>query len=100
MAEGLQLEALLDALAERVAEKVRAKLAQDGGRIPIRPRLLSIEQAAVYLGRTKEAMQHLVACRKLPVVRDGRRVFLDVRDLDHWIENHTEPAEDLTRRAA
>jgi excisionase family DNA binding protein len=100
MGRGLDLGALLDALAERVAEKVRASLAENGGGMAVRPRLLTVEQAAVYLGRTKDAIQHLVAGRKLPVVRDGRRVFLDVQDLDRWIENHTELAEDLTRRAA
>ncbi len=33
----------------------------------------------------------MIASGKIPVVRDGRRVFLDVRTLDHWIEMKTEP---------
>jgi excisionase family DNA binding protein len=57
------------------------------------PRLLTVDQAAAYLGRSKEAIQHMTAARKLPVVRDGRRVFLDVRELDRWIELSKEPAE-------
>jgi len=48
----------------------------------------SVEQAAVYLGRTKEALQHLITSGKLPVVRADRRVFLDVRDLDEWVERN------------
>jgi excisionase family DNA binding protein len=47
---------------------------------------LNVEEAAVYLGRTKEAVQHLIAAGKLPVVKPDRRVFLDIRDLDQWIE--------------
>lgn len=54
---------------------------------------MTVEQAATYLGRTKEAVQHMVAARKLPVVRDGRRVFLDIHELDRWIGQNTELAE-------
>jgi hypothetical protein len=31
-------------------------------------------------------MQHMIACGKLPTVRSDRRVFLDRKDLDQWIE--------------
>jgi excisionase family DNA binding protein len=82
----LDLDRLLNALADRVAENLHAKLAQDGARAPVRPRLLTVEQAAAYLGRTKEGLQHIIGSGKLPVVRADRRVFLDVRDLDGWIE--------------
>ena len=51
-------------------------------------RLLTVEEAAAYLGRTKEAVQHLIAAAKLPVVKSDRRVFLDIRDLDIWIEQN------------
>jgi len=94
MQNGLTIDALLDALADRVAAKVRAELAQAGNGPAVRPRLLTAEQAGAYLGRSKAAVQHMVASRRLPVVRDGHRVFLDVRELDRWIEAHTEPAED------
>jgi len=56
----------------------------------VKPVLLTVEQAAAYLGRTKEAVQHLIAERKVPVVRADRRVFLDARDLDQWIEQNKE----------
>ena len=51
-------------------------------------RLLTVEQAATYPGRTKEAIQHMVANGKLPTVRSDRRVFVDVLDLDAWIEDN------------
>jgi excisionase family DNA binding protein len=87
MENGLNLDAILDALAERIAVKVRAELAGDGA-ATVKPRLFTVEQAAAYLGRTKEGMQHLLAASKIPAVRADRRVYLDVRDLDRWIEQN------------
>jgi excisionase family DNA binding protein len=87
------LDSIIEMLASAVAAKLRADIGSSGGSAPIAPRLLSVDQAAVYLGRSKDAVQHMVAARKLPVVRDGRRVFLDVQELDRWIERSTEPAE-------
>ena len=77
---------LIDALAERVAMKV-AERAQQGA-APVKPRLLTVDQAAVYIGRTKEAVQHMISGSKLPSVRSDRRVFVDVLDLDAWIEDN------------
>lgn len=88
MQSGLTLDVVIDALGERVAAKVLAGLAQRGTTAAVNPRLLTVEQAAVYVGRTTEAMQHLIAEGKLPVVRADRRVFLDLKDLDQWIEQN------------
>jgi excisionase family DNA binding protein len=89
----LTLEAILDALAARLAARLRSESGKTNEQ-SIRPRLLTIEQAAAYIGRSKEAVQHMTAARKIPVVRDGRRVFLDVKELDRWIEQNTEPADE------
>ena len=80
-------EALLDAVAERVAAKVRAELGAGGLAATVGPRLLTVEQAASYLGRSKEALEHMVASAKIPTVRMDRRVFIDVRDLDSLIDD-------------
>src|SRR5215813_12822651 len=86
--EGLNL----DALIERVAEKVTARLQNEdqAGSVngEVHPRLLTVEQAAVYIGRTRDAIQHMIASCKLPTVRSDRRVFIDMRDLDAWIEEN------------
>jgi excisionase family DNA binding protein len=87
MQTSIDIEGLLDSLAERLAVKMRDKLAENGSSLT-KSRLLTVEQAAVYLGRTKEAVEHLTGASKLPVVRSDRRVFLDVRDLDRWIETN------------
>jgi excisionase family DNA binding protein len=51
-------------------------------------RLFSVAEAAVYLGRTVCALRELVWAGKIPHVRFDRRIFLDVRDLDAFIERH------------
>jgi excisionase family DNA binding protein len=82
----LKLDDLIDLLAERLAERVGAKLGDsksNGG-----ARLLPVEQAASYLGRSEDAIRHLIASGKLPVVRSDKRIFLDIQDLDRWISEN------------
>jgi excisionase family DNA binding protein len=57
----------------------------DSGPEPVK-RLYTIEESAMYLGRTPWAIRHLVWRGELPCVRIGRRVQIDVRDLDALIE--------------
>ncbi|WKZ34026.1 MAG: helix-turn-helix domain-containing protein [Thermodesulfobacteriota bacterium] len=54
----------------------------------IKPRLLSIEQAAIYLGRTPGAVRELIYKGRLPMVKLDRRIHLDLNDLDRIIEQH------------
>ncbi len=75
-----------DGLLELLAERLATRLSQDPSRLY--PRLLTIDQAAVYLGRTREAVQHLASSGKVPTVRADRRVFLDRVDLDKWIDEN------------
>ncbi len=51
-------------------------------------RLYTIPEAALYLGRTACAVREMVWAGKLPAVKCDRRVFLDVRDLDSFVEQH------------
>jgi excisionase family DNA binding protein len=83
---GLNIDALLDALADKVVQRLREDSAGSVG--AVRPRLLTIDQAAVYIGRTKDAVQHMVSSGKVPTIRADRRVFIDVEDLDRWIREH------------
>lgn len=86
MNNGFNFDGFIDALAERVAQKLRGQLDQDGVTSTVRPRLLTVEQAAVYLGRTEEGVRHLIASGRLAAVRLDRRVFIDVKDLDRLIQ--------------
>jgi excisionase family DNA binding protein len=71
----------LDALADAIAARVAARLKQSA-----EPRLLSVNEAATYIGRSPKALRHLIESGAIPVVREGRRVYLDRRDTDRWIE--------------
>lgn len=50
-------------------------------------RLYSVDEAAVYLGRTVWAVREMLWAGKIPFVKDGRRTLLDVRDMDAWIDS-------------
>ena len=52
--------------------------------------LREVKEAAAYIGRTEQALQHLIHKREIVVVRKGRRVHLDRNDLDRWIEANKE----------
>ena len=61
-----------------------------GTAIPVRiipKRLYSIKEAAVYLGRSVWAIREMLWAGKIPFVKDGRRMLLDIRDMDTWIES-------------
>jgi excisionase family DNA binding protein len=51
-------------------------------------RLFSVEEAAVYLGRTMWALREMLWAGKLPYVKDGRRVLVDIHDMDIWIDEN------------
>jgi excisionase family DNA binding protein len=51
-------------------------------------RLYSIPEAALYLGRTVWAVREMLYGGKMPFIKDGKRVLLDIRDMDTWIENN------------
>ena len=78
------LDDLLDSLAQKVAEKVTVRLAQAEATGP-RQKLFSVEQAATYLGRTPEAVRHMISSGKLTAVRIDTRISLDKEDLDKLI---------------
>lgn len=65
----------------------RYKKARKNPKGPVK-RLYSVPEAAFYLGRTVDALREIIWAGKIPFIRDGRRIFLDVRDLDTWIEQN------------
>jgi excisionase family DNA binding protein len=79
------LAVLVKAVAEEVATMLKDQLARPH---TIEPALLTVKQAAIYLGRSEQSVQHLIFQKDLPVVRVGRRVHLHRPDLDDWIEKN------------
>jgi len=85
------MDATLAVLAKAVATEVAVMLKAELGHLAkrdVQPLLLTVKQAAVYLGRSEQSVQHLIFQKDVPVVRIGRRVHLDRRDLDVWIEKN------------
>jgi excisionase family DNA binding protein len=78
---------LAKALSEHLSGILRAEIEHLSHR-SVAPALLTVREAGIYLGRSEQAIQHLIFQRDLPVVRVGRRVHLDRRDLDAFIEKH------------
>ncbi len=71
----------LDALADAIAERVAARLDKAE-----EPRLMSVDKAAEDIGRSPKALRHMIANGAIPSVREGSRVHLDRVDLDQWID--------------
>ncbi len=69
---------------------MRAELLASGSGAGVRPRLLTVEQAATYVGRSEDAVRHMIHAGKIPMVRADRRFYLDVEDLNRWIESNKE----------
>lgn len=57
-------------------------------------RLYSVKEAGRYLGRSPWAIRHLIWEGHLPQVRQGRRVMVDVMDMDQFIAKHKREAND------
>jgi excisionase family DNA binding protein len=85
------MDPMLSPIARAIAEEVLSRLKDMLMTMQtpaVQPALLDVKQAATYLGRTEQAVQHLIFDKELPVVRVGRRVHLHRADLDAWIEQN------------
>lgn len=45
-------------------------------------------EAACYLGRTVDGLREMLYTGKLPYIKDGRRVLLDLQDMGAYIERN------------
>jgi len=55
---------------------------------PLHKRLFNLEEAAVYLGRPVFSVRGLIWRGALPYVKDGRRQYIDIVDLEAYIERN------------
>lgn len=60
---------------------------KDNSYIP-RKRLYNIKEAAEYLGHTVWGIRSLIWAKTLPVVQNGRKQFLDLFDLNDFIQKN------------
>ena len=73
-------------IADAVADRLR-----DIGSI-IAPRLLTLDQAATYLGLTKDALRAKVHMGRIPTVDLDKKLRFDRQDLDRIIEQNKRSA--------
>lgn len=71
--------------SETIAAALAARLM---GRTILVPRLLTLEQAATYLGLTKEALKSKVHLGRIPTVDLDKKLRFDREDLDRIIEQN------------
>ncbi len=51
-------------------------------------RLYTVKEAGQYLGRTTWGVRHLIWKGKLPQVRCGKCIHVDIRDLERFVEQN------------
>ena len=68
---------------ETIADAVALRLRDNGILVP---RLLTLEQAATYLGLTKDALKAKVHMGRIPTVDIDKKLRFDKQDLDRIIE--------------
>jgi Helix-turn-helix domain len=80
----------INALAAQLAHRIIGILSEKNAVLRPKglPRLMTVRQAAFYLGRTRSSLEHLIHRRIVPVVRIDRRVFIDRLRLDKLIEEN------------
>ena len=49
-------------------------------------RLLTIAEAAVYLSISEREIYNMLGNKEIRCVRHGRRIMLDIRDLEVWVD--------------
>ena len=57
---------------------------------PLHKRLYDLKEASVYLGRPVFSVRTLIWGGKLPYVKEGRKQYIDVMDMDKYIEANKE----------
>lgn len=53
---------------------------------PEKKRLYSVKEASTFLGRSTWSVREMLWAGKLPYIKDGKRIFIDILDMERWIE--------------
>ena len=73
---------------ETEGNKIRGIKKAHGTSNPLPKRLYSLPEAAHYLGRTLWSMRELIWKGSIPIVREGRRIFVDIADMEAYVNKH------------
>jgi len=52
------------------------------------PRLLSIKKASIYSGIPIWGIRNLIWNEQIPFIRIGKKLYLDVEDIENWIKHN------------
>ena len=81
-------EKFIEALAHAIAPKVAALIVERIEVPRITPRWVDLEQAAILMSTTKDAVRGMARAKLFPVKKMGGRVMIDTRELEKaFIEN-------------
>jgi len=80
------VEAVLDVVRRQVLSEIQEQ--EEQSKPVSSKRLLTVAEAAEYMGRTENAMRQLIHKKLIPVVRFGRNIRIDIRDLEAIIAEY------------
>ena len=78
-------QSLLEDVIAVIRQQVLDEARRQSPAASVATRLLTAAEAAAYLGRSERAVRQLIFKRQIPVVKIGRNVRIDRRDLDTLI---------------
>ena len=81
----MAIEINTDTIADAVADRLRDT-------VIVAPRLFTLEQAATYLGLTKDALKAKAHLGRIPTVDLDKKLRFDRQDLDRIIEQNKRSA--------
>ena len=61
-----------------------------GTTYPLNKRLYDLKEASIYLGRPVFSVRTLIWNGALPFIKDGRKQYLDIFDMDKYIQQNKE----------
>jgi len=89
-----ELAALVEALAEQIAQRVVELQAQQPGEEAAQSSpWMSIERAAKYLDLPTQRLYKLTAAGVIPHVKQGGRLLFDREELDTWLRSQAQADE-------
>jgi excisionase family DNA binding protein len=78
-----------DSLAQMIEAACEAAIKRTMHISDVSPRrLLTARESAQYLSLSEREVYNMISDRQLAGVRHGKRVMVDIRDLEEWIAAH------------
>ncbi len=79
---------LLALLTAQIRTQLMAEMQSSAKPPAAAKRLMTPKEAGEYIGRSESAIRQLIHKQQLPVIRFGRNVRIDLKDLDRIIDEN------------